>query len=176
MKKLLIPSTFLALALAAAPSVSHANEIGTRRTFGLGLVLGYPDVGVSMNIFLNEGMSLQIDPYFAYRSGLRECRNCSGGGIVGSRVDLLFWPNTLATGSVAQLKWFVGPGAQLGLGLGDYGGFWLAAEASVGLGVQFQKAPIDLTLELIPRLGLINSAGVGIGFDVGGALNARYYF
>ena len=40
MKKRILHATFLALALAAAPSVSHANEIGTRRTFGLGLVLG----------------------------------------------------------------------------------------------------------------------------------------
>ena len=59
------PALLGALTLSAAlaiPAVSQANEIGRGRNFGLGVVAGYPNFGLSLNYFFNEGLSLQIDP------------------------------------------------------------------------------------------------------------------
>ena len=50
-----------ALALGAALSVpanAEANQIGRSRTFGLGVVAGYPGFGASLNILCNQGRSL----------------------------------------------------------------------------------------------------------------------
>lgn len=64
----LLVSASTALALTfAAPSVAHA-QVGGARPFGLGLALGYPDVGLSAQYFMNERTSLQFVLSFWYPS------------------------------------------------------------------------------------------------------------
>lgn len=157
-------------ALLAGPE-ARAQGIGASHRFGIGAALGYPFNGLSMNYFLERNMSLQIDPALRLYS-----YGGYSGGLVGARVDLLFYPATLATGRVAQLKFYVGPGANFALGLGNFRGFFLAAEAAVGLTVQFQRAPVDIAFELVPILAILSSGGVDVGVGIGGALHVRYYF
>jgi hypothetical protein len=150
-------------ALVALPASSRASEVGASERFGIGLVVGYPDIGLSINYFFTSSVSLQIDPTLH----LGDNNNAIGG-----RVDLLFWMPRLASWQVAELHWFFGPGANLGLGLGDNGAFALGVEFPVGIGLRFNSVPIDLNLEGVPRLYLIDD----VAFRFGGALNARYYF
>jgi len=163
----LVTGLLLAGALLATPSLASATEVGTSNKFGLGVVAGYPDLGVSINYFLSGATSLQIDPTLHLDSG--EGNDKVG---LGGRVDLLFWMPALASFSAADLRWYWGPGGNVGLGLGDNGNFGLGAELPVGIGLQFNGAPIDLNLEAVPVLHIIED----VEFGIGGALNARYYF
>ncbi|MFO0628923.1 MAG: hypothetical protein U0325_25330 [Polyangiales bacterium] len=162
-----------ALALGATlsvPASAEANEIGRRRTFGLGVVAGYPGFGASLNIFFNEGMSLQIDPQlYAWRDVLW----------VGGRADLLFDPGRpLVSNSSFDLKWYIGPGLGFAFGL-DTGYAVFVPEVPIGIGFQFSRVPIDLMLEVVPQFWIAtydtrgNSA---LDVWVSGALHARYYF
>jgi hypothetical protein len=174
-------STGLALSAAAAialsvatPSVAHA-QVGGQRRFGLGLALGYPDVGLSAQYFMSQRTSLQFVLSFWYRDGRfgHDYVNNSGVGIF-LRADYLFHPVTLIRGSGADLEFYVGPGLYAGFGSGDSLAF--GAELPLGLAVQFKSIPLDLALEAVPRLGIINSNGVNLSFGVGGTFHVRYYF
>ncbi|MEB2312883.1 MAG: hypothetical protein OZ921_19145 [Sorangiineae bacterium] len=162
-----------ALACAAAwlaPSSAQADDPHQSGKFGLGAVVGYPGLGVSMNYFLSSGSSLQLDPVLYLRdSGGHGDAHVGFGG----RVDYLFWPSKLHSWSSTDLVWFFGPGANLYLG---NGGFGLGAELPVGLGLTFNKASIDLNVEGVPVLHVLDDDGVNLAFGIGGALNARYYF
>jgi len=150
-------------ALIALPTNATASEVGASQRFGIGLVVGYPDIGLSINYFFASAVSLQIDPTLHLDDH---------NDAIGGRVDLLFWMPKLASWEVAELLWFVGPGANLGLGFGNNGSFALGVEAPIGIGLRFNGVPIDLNLEAVPRLYLIEDTA----FRFGGALNARYYF
>jgi len=175
----LLPAVVVAAATTLAlPETASAQQIGTQRRFGLGLVAGYNGLGLSFNYFMNPGFSLQIDPVIWARGE---------SFLLGARVDGVFWPAPLARWQAADLRWFVGPGVWFALVNGGYyrfgenrvypgNGFGLALEGTIGLGLQFHGAPIDLNLELIPRVWLFAPDGVAIFFDLGAALNARYYF
>ena len=159
----------LGATLLAVPASAHADEVGGWRTFGIGLVVGYPDVGLSINFFLSRATSIQIDPLIHFH---HDYGNDNGHGAIGGRVDLLFWMPTLASWPAADLGWYWGPGANLGIGLGDNGFFGLGAELPVGIGLRFHGAPIDLNIEAVPVLHLIQD----VDFGIGAALDARYYF
>jgi len=174
----LLVASAAALALAlAAPSTAHA-QVGGGRNFGLGLALGYPDVGLSAQYFLNQRTSLQFVASFWYGDGYVRGRNYAGYVPVSSgiflRADYLFHPNVLTRGRVAALEWYVGPGLNFGFGNNDW--FTLGVEAPIGLAVHFQQVPIDLALEFVPRLNILNSNGVGLYFGGAGTFHVRYYF
>lgn len=181
MKKLtglLVASTAAAVISLAAPSTAQA-QVGEGRNFGLGLALGFPDVGISAQYYHRPDRSLQFVAAFWYGNSYVRGREYSGVKPVNSgvflRADYLFHPNIITRGRVAALDWFVGPGVNFGFGNND----WIAigVEAPIGLGVRFQQVPLDLTLEVIPRLNLVDSgSGFGLGFGVAGAFHIRYYF
>lgn len=158
-------------AALALPSTGHANEISRGRNFGLGVVAGYPGLGISMNYFFSEGMSLQIDPQLYF---------WGGATWIGGRVDLLFYPGRPIVQQPAfDLRWSVGPGLGLGVGLGSGLGLVLVPEVPVGIGFQFKRVPIDLMLEVVPQFWIYTYDRYGgTAFDiwVTGALSARYYF
>lgn len=170
----LLVSVSAALALTmATPSVAHA-QVGGARPFGLGLALGYPDVGLSGQYFMNQRTSLQFVLSFWYRNGRfgRDYVDNSSG--VFLRGDYLFHPATLIRGSVADLGFYIGPG--LYAGFGNYDSFAFGLELPIGLEVPFKTIPIDLAFEAVPRLAIATGNGVGLGFGVGGAFHIRYYF
>ena len=144
------------------------------RRFGIGAVLGFPDLGVSLNPWLSARTSLQVDLSFAYRYDDRY-------GL--ARVDHLFWFPTIASAEWGDLRWYAGPGAYVGIPTGLYysvrgefrdRGFFLGAEAAVGLAAAFHF-PLEVTLELAPRLQLVDNDGLFVGLSVGGAVHVRYY-
>lgn len=171
--------TALALATAiAAPStvLAQTSPIGRGRNIGLGLTFGWPNVGLSLNAFLSQQHSLQVDLTWSYRRDY---------GYFGARADFLFWMQRLASGSALDLRWYLGPGLNLGVVNGLYNrpdgkhydsGFFLEAEVPIGLALQF-KFPLDVTLEAIPRLYILDSSyGAFLGIDIAAAVNVRYYF
>lgn len=172
----LVGSVVALAALALAPAASAQTEIGSSRRIGLGLALGYPNVGLGMNFFLSQSTSVQVDVSWGWRSESR--------GLF-ARADFMIWFPTLTQGRGGALKWYVAPGAFLGFANGRYcrgdatcgdGVFYLGVEAAIGLAWQFRAVPIDIAVEAVPRLGILDNAGVGAWFDIGGTLHARYYF
>jgi hypothetical protein len=170
-------SLVLAAAFVAIPVVSQAQtQVGTARTFGLGVVVGFPSVGLSANFFVNPHNSVQIGATWSYRNDDR---------YVGIRADYLFWMPTLATGSYGEIRWYFGPGIVTGIVNGLYrggrtlarsNGWFLGAELPIGIGVRFRAVPIDLMAEVVPVLHLFDDQGAYAGLDVVGALHARIYF
>jgi len=126
-------------------------------------VAGYPDIGLSLNYFMTDTSSLQINPVVAIGDDAG----------FGGRVDVLLWPSTIASGDAVDVDWFIGPGANFYAG---EWGFGLGAELPVGIGLALKAVSIDLNVEAVPVLHLIDDDGVNPGFGIGGALNARYYF
>ncbi len=165
----ILATVIMALVLVGLPSRADASEVGTSEDFGLGLVLGYPANGLSINYFLSSSSSLQINPVLHVHNRYNKDNDHSA---LGGRVDLLFWMPRLESWSAADLHWYWGPGANVGIGLGDNTDIGVGAELPVGIGLRFHRAPIDLNLEAVPSLYIIHEFYLTVGV----ALNARYYF
>jgi len=174
----ILVATAAALALSlAAPSTAHA-QVGGGRNFGLGLALGYPDVGLSANIFVGGRQSLQLVASFWYQNGYlgndfgpRYAPINSG---IFLRGDYLFHPGLLTRGRVAALEFYVGPGVNFGFGNNDW--YTFGAELPIGLSLQFQRFPLELAVEAVPRLNIFNPNGAYLYFGMGGTFHARFYF
>lgn len=174
----ILGASVAALALSmAAPSTAHA-QVGEGRNFGLGLALGYPDVGLTANVFVGQRQSLQFVASFWYQNGY--VGNDFGPGYVAVnsgiflRGDYLFHPNVLTRGRVAALEWYIGPGVNFGFGNNDW--YTFGAEMPIGLSLQFQRVPLELALEAVPRLNIVNPNGAYLYFGVGGTFHVRFYF
>jgi hypothetical protein len=156
----------LALTFLAASSVTteaSADAAHQAGNFGVGIVGGIPDVGLSLNYMITDCSSLQLDPVIVWGD--------EGG--LGGRLDYLFWPSTIATGTALDLVWFFGPGVRFFVG---DNGFALGAELPVGLGLAFKEIPLDINLEGIPALHILDDRGAHPDLSLGVAFNARYYF
>jgi hypothetical protein len=139
------------------------------------LAIGFPDVGLAFNPWLTARTSLQVDFSFAYRRDDRYAL---------ARVDHLFWLSDIASADWGDLRWYVGPGLYVGVPTGLYfstrgmfreGGFFLGAEAALGIGTAF-SFPLEVMVEAVPRLQFLDDEGLFVGFSFGGALHVRYYF
>jgi hypothetical protein len=53
-------------------------------------------------------------------------------------------------------------------------GFFLGAEAAIGIGAAF-KFPVEVMLEVAPRLQLFDDEGFFVGLSFAGAIHVRYY-
>lgn len=162
-RTLSIIASNVAIAVALfSPSVS-ADAAHVEGNFGVGIVGGIPDVGLSLNYFFTDRTSLQINPTVVY----------GDPGGIGSRIDFLFWPSSIAQGDALDLVWFFGPGGRFFVG--DHG-FALGAELPVGLGLAFNRIPLDINLEGVPALHVLDDRGVHPDLSLGAVFNARYYF
>lgn len=159
-RKTSLIAAVMGAALVASSGSAQAQEIGTQRRFGLGVVVGYPELGFDMNIYLTRSISLQIDP---------SLRVFHDNVYFGGRVDVLFWMPTITRLSFADLKWYFGPGGRVFVGHDFGAGF----EFPVGIGFQFHRVPIELMLEAVPTFDFI--AGDFYPW-VAGAFHARWYF
>lgn len=162
----------LACALALTASTTRAQEIGGRRRVGLGAVVGFPDNGVSFNLFFNERLSLQAD------AGLHVGSTWLG---VGLRADVLFWMPKIKDLGWSDLVWYFGPGARVDLrtsggNASQRNSFGLGAEFLFGIGFQWHRAPIELLVDGGPVLNLIDPAGYAQVFTGTVGLRFRYYF
>jgi hypothetical protein len=166
---------FVLALLAASPSTSYA--FGSARNpgagdVGVGLELGYPANGITVNTYLGRDLSLQID-------GTVWTRHDWLG--LGARVDLLWWMPRLVDLGWGDLVWYWGPGGNVfwyeWQGRGDVDGFvHLGAELPVGIGVRLGKVPMDLTLEVVPVFRVLGPGGLDFDFGLTAAFNARWYF
>ncbi len=172
MKRVAVAVVAVAILLSVAPGAYAGPNVQSPGKFGIGLAVGYPHEGVSINWFMSQNTSLQIDATIWLRD------NWKG---FGGRGDLLWWMPKLAKADFGDLGWYWGPGVNVFSftydGPGEADGYvGVGAELAVGIGLQFAKLPIDLNLEAVPVLHILGSEGVHIDFDILGVLNARYYF
>lgn len=161
--------------LLALPTVAQALPSG--RTphagfVGVGVELGYPANGITVNTYLGHDLSLQID-------GTVWSRHDWLG--LGVRLDLLWWMPRLADLGWGDLVWYWGPGANMfwydWKGRGDVEGYaHVGAELPVGIGFRFGKVPMDLTLEIVPVFRIVGHDGLDFDLGLAGALNVRWYF
>lgn len=172
MSKIIFPSVFFVLIAASAPFVHAASNIAAPGKMGVGIELGYPFNGVSVNSFVTKTWSVQIDGAFWISDEWTS---------LGARVDALMWQDPLARFRNVNFLWYFGPGLNL---------FWhthrkqnhdrnyigLGGELPVGIAVQFHPVPIDLTLEGVPIVHLVGDNGLGMDVEMAGAFHARYYF
>jgi len=163
----------LTLTLGQISPVFAGGNIQSRGKFGLGVHLGYPGNGLSLNYFLTKTTAIQGDLSLWSLDG-----NWLG---VGMRADFLWYPVRIARWGWGDLIWYWGPGANAhfvsltGKGNKDDKAS-LGAELPVAIGLQFKEAPIDLNLEVVPVLNILDNKGLALGFGIAGALNARWYF
>lgn len=171
MRKFLISMALVTIAWSASPALAGDN-IQSPGKFGIGVELGFPGNGISMNWFMTQGTSLQIDFSIWLKS------DWTG---FGGRVDYLFWPGNIASWGWSDLVWYVGPGGNVFFfdwdGPGENDSYVrVGAELPIGIGFQFKGAPVDLTVEAVPILQILGNDGVDFDFDIAGVLNCRYYF
>lgn len=71
------------------------------------------------------------------------------------------------------LKWYAGPGAHIGFANPDTykNAFYLGVDGVLGLDYKINKAPISISLDIIPSLDFPNAY-----FAVGGGLSIRFTF
>jgi hypothetical protein len=171
LKNLLVAAALMA-SFTVSPVAQAASNVQSAGKFGVGVQVGYPIEGISMNWFMTQNTSLQ----FGVALWLKDDRTAIGG-----RVDYLWWMPKLAKWHWGRLGWHWGPGAALfswprnGKWNGE-GFVRLGAELAVGIGLQFSEVPIDVNLEAVPVLWIIQGDGVETHVDVGTVLNARYFF
>ncbi|MBR2298784.1 MAG: hypothetical protein IKA45_07965 [Bacteroidales bacterium] len=103
---------------------------------------------------------------------------------LGVNLSGLFGPNGLGVlvngfytwekplGAVSGLSWYAGPGAFVGLHIGDPLAFNASINAILGLEYKFAGAPVALSIDWTPGLNL-----TGIAFSWhGGGLGVKYTF
>ncbi len=167
MRKLLLVVTCLFLMQASL----SAHELNEQGRFGLGAVIGYPGLGLSLNGFVADDISIETNVMgrFYYVSGLH------------LDVDLLFWMHE-SDFRPLTVTWFVGPGASImyvsAINRTYYGGAYYSGllggpKGSIGLALLFNDAPVDFSIKLSPGL-LIGSNGIVPWAEF--LLASRFYF
>ena len=86
-----------------------------------------------------------------------------------------------ATDAAIRMPVYVGVGAQVGIDTTpgstfDSSDVMLGARLPVGLSLDFQRAPVNLFAEFVPRLLLLGADNGGAAFDLGAGIGARVFF
>ncbi len=127
----------------------------------VGLKIGY-DVSLNYKTHLSSTNGLDLGVNL---SGLF---NKNGLGILAS--GFYTWEYQL--GGVNGLSWYAGPGAYIGLFLGDPLSFNASINAMVGIEYKFSDLPLALSIDWTPGLNL-----TGIAFSWhGGGIGVKYTF
>jgi hypothetical protein len=148
MKKLILIS-FVALFSAGV----FAQDSG----LGLGIVFGEP-TGLSAKLWTSERTALDAAVAWSF----------AGLGWLHIHADFLIHNYDLISVSKGKLPVYFGLGAFVGFS----SDLSLGARIPVGLAYQFEDAPLDVFVELVPGLALLP----GIDFYIGGGLGVRYFF
>ncbi len=158
--------------LAFVGSFLVLSACAQRSGFGAGLILGDP-TGISVKGWIAGDRA--IDGALAW--------DFSGEGAFRIHGDYLFHKYDLITVGKGALPLYYGPGLRMRFwsdGEHYHNGEWhdedgnmdLAVRFPVGLAYQFDGAPVDCFVELVPALGLIPSTYFDLDFGIG----ARYWF
>jgi hypothetical protein len=134
---------FLLLATGGLSTAWAGTPIQSAGNLGVGVGGGTHVSGLSLKYFGAERVALQGVVGF-YGAG----RDATG---IGGSLDVLYEQRPLATGSVLDLGWNIGPGVNLGVGEE----LLLGAGGVAGLEFRFNDVPIDLVLEYRPGLTVL---------------------
>ncbi|WP_153796117.1 hypothetical protein [Foetidibacter luteolus] len=150
MKKTLL----VALLTFGLYAVSHAQNMSSSYTTAIGAKGYFGDGsigGLNVKHFLEGNTALEGSLLFKSKTFIAEGLYEWHGNITGAQ----------------GLKWYVGPGAQLG---SLYEEFYLALKGTVGLDYKFSGAPITIAFDVNPTFSLTPGtdfsffAGVGFRF------------
>lgn len=152
MKKFIAIITALVISVTAF-SQSYKSAVG--------LKIGY-DVAATYKTYISPNNALDLGVNL---SGLF---TSNGLGLLVN--GFYTWENEL--GGVNGLSWYVGPGAYIGLLLGNNMAFSASINAMVGLEYKFEGIPLALSVDWTPGLNL-----TGIAFSWhGGGIGVKYTF
>lgn len=152
MKKFIAIITALVISVTAF-SQSYKSAVG--------LKIGY-DVAATYKTYVSPNNALDLGVNL---SGLF---TSNGLGLLVN--GFYTWENEL--GGVNGLSWYVGPGAYIGLLLGNNMAFSASINAMVGLEYKFEGIPLALSVDWTPGLNL-----TGIAFSWhGGGIGVKYTF
>lgn len=176
-----IAVTVGAAALVGSPRTASATEIGYRRNFGIGLMLGEP-TGITGKYWISSKTALDFGLGFGY--GNYYDRRCDRFGCYGGyegvslNADYLWHPSVLVRGPV-ELLWHIGVGGRIWFwnyrdrNYDTRGGLLDAAiRMPIGLDLMFANPNfLEIYGEVTPSLYLF---GPYLGFE--GGLGIRFYF
>lgn len=135
MKKLLVIAAALLISISSFAQ-NYDKAIGLRIGSG---------VGITYKQFLNPGQAIEAN------LGLNELfSNDNLNLVVGANYQFHFDVN------VPGLTLYAGPGASLGLFLGEHNDFLLSIDGIGGIEYKFNNVPIALSLDWKPQLQLIS--------------------
>ncbi len=135
-------------------SRSRSKGFQANKTFGLGLELGAP-VGLNGKVFVAPALAIDfglgfIYSHYYYGDGLH---------LYG---DVLWHPISLVSAAAFELPFYVGVGLRYWdfdyceRGLCNYGGNAVGIRVPVGIAFDFNRAPLDIFIQLVPVLDFVN--------------------
>lgn len=150
--------------------------IDREKKFGIGLMGGYPEAGLSFNYFASDAFSLRVQPLWRFEENY---------SYIGGRVNALLWLRRMAVFGQNELRGYVGAGARGGYFYGRYtanlgqthdtgGGFGI--EGTAGLGLLLGNGAFDVNAEFTPILDVFDGDGTQQNFRWSAGLNAHWYF
>jgi uncharacterized protein DUF3996 len=124
------------------------------KKFGLGLELGEPS-GLNGKVFVSRSGAIDFGVGYIYR------QYYYGDGL-HLYADYLFHPALLASTSSFELPFYIGPGLRYWdfhycyMGLCDYGGSAIGIRLPLGISFDFNNAPLDIFIQLVPVLDFLS--------------------
>ena len=124
------------------------------KTFGLGLELGEPS-GLTGKVFVSPKAAIDFGIGYAYENYYYD----DGLHIYG---DFLFHPTVLAHADAFELPFYIGGGLRYWdfdfcdrQGLCTYHGSALGIRVPIGIDFDFNRAPIDIFLQIVPTIDFL---------------------
>ncbi len=164
------PRTLALAILVLSVTLAHAQS--RDRSFGLGFILGEP-TGLSVKGYISDDRAIAGGLAWSLQSG----------NAMHVHVDYLFHSFNSIKVNKGRLPLYYGPGVRLRTW--SDGRYWnhgewhdldgrtdLAVRFPVGLAYEFEDAPLDVFLEVVPAIGIIPSTY----FDMDGGLGMRFWF
>ncbi len=148
------------LFLAAAAGMAHAQTGRTGGNTGLGIIFGEP-TGVSFKYW--TGRTVAIDAAAAW--------SFINGGSFQVHGDLLFHSFDIFRVEKGRMALYYGFGGRFKTKT-DTDDARLSFRVPVGITYEFERAPFELFIELVPMLDLTPKTEG----DIGGGIGFRYYF
>jgi hypothetical protein len=178
--------TLVFATLLGAAGVAQAQEGSPPNPFGLGLIVGEPNVGLSAKYYIGNKMGIA--------AALGDTQRGWADDGIHLHVDVLWHPKVLTRQPAFDLPFYVGVGGRFLQHDGDFcdrnGNCFdydddqhLGVRVPFGILMDFNNVPLDVFFELSMTLDLIvidnddfDNDDDDVDLYLSGALGARYYF